>query len=120
MNGKHVLVVDDDESILEVVKIVLEEEGYVVTAISDYEEIDQEIVAKSPDIIVLDIYMPGRNGAEITRQLKTHQYSAHIPIIIASAGTELKSIAEQVGADGYLEKPFEIEELVAVIKNHIQ
>ncbi len=113
---KTVMVCDDDPGILEVIKIILEENNYKVIALSSGKGIQKRIEEQSPDIIFLDLWMPGIEGKEITRVLKKDPQTKDIPIVIISALAETKNIASVVGADGFLAKPFEINELLNTIK----
>jgi len=116
---KKIFIVDDDPSILEVMTIVLEEKGYDVSSISSGPQFF-ELLKKEPhpDLIFLDLWISGSEGTEITKQLKADKKTKNIPIVIVSALNDLESIAENAGADGFLEKPFEIENLLSIVEKH--
>lgn len=115
---KNILVIDDDRSILEVVKIILEENGYEVSTISNASFIEKTLQNKLPDLILVDIWMAGYDGRDVTQQLKSQKETSHIPIIVISAHNETQKIAKDAGADGFLEKPFDIEDLLSVVQKH--
>lgn len=116
--GKKILVADDQHSILEVVKIILEEEGYEVKTVSEGSEVFNSAKEYLPDLILLDIWMPGLNGKSVTKHLKSQKETSNIPIVIISALSQIDKIAKDVGADDYLPKPFDINNLLKVVKKY--
>ncbi len=111
-----ILVVDDEEDIVEFIKIYLEEEGYEVVTAYDGEEALEMVRMESPHLIILDIMLPKVDGFEICRQIRTEKT---VPIIILSARkTDAvdKIVGLELGADDYMIKPFETKELVARVK----
>ena len=117
--GKHILVVDDEEDIVSVVKVRLESAGSDVECAYDGKEGLEKIKARKPDLAILDIMMPGINGSTLCGILKFDDKYKDIPIVILTAkGGELdKEIGETVGADAYIVKPFDAQELIQVIDN---
>lgn len=113
-----VIVIDDDRGILEVVKIILTDQGFEVVAVSEGKDAFESIIKNSPDIVLLDLWMSGMDGREITRQLKSQQETQKIPVIILSALNDVEKKAKEAGADGFLAKPFNISDLLTLIKKH--
>ena len=113
-----ILIVDDEASIRELLKFNLQKEGY--TVLEAEEGTNGLLIAKSekPDLVVLDLMLPGMDGLEICRTLKSQHNTAGIPIIMLTAKNEEidKIIGLELGADDYLTKPFSPRELVARIK----
>lgn len=111
-----VLVVDDDPATREVIEAALTPDYQVLQA-SDGEAAFQLSVETKPDLVLLDVNMPGRNGIWACSQLRTDNRTAHIPVLILSSRRELgdKLEAYAVGADDYLEKPFTMPELKAKV-----
>jgi len=106
-NKRCVLVVDDDEDVLVLMKRTLQSQGYI-PAISPNGENMMDIITQSPpDIILLDIHMKGIDGGTICQLIKTNKTTAGIPILMFSANENIASIAEHCGADGFIKKPFE-------------
>ena len=113
----RVLIVDDDPGILKLVQRALKPKGYeVFTATTGTEGLNQ-VQAEVPDIIVLDKVMPDIDGFEIARRLRREPIFAHIPIVILTGASELgdKLDAFNAGADDFLTKPFEVDELADAV-----
>jgi two-component system phosphate regulon response regulator OmpR len=112
----HILVVDDDDRIRELVKQYLEENNFLVTTAKDAIEAKKKIEIIKFDILVLDIMMPGESGLSLTKNLKKNNST---PIILLTAKGEIQDRIEglELGADDYLGKPFEPKELLLRIKN---
>lgn len=118
MSKETVLIVDDEEDILELIKYNLKTEGYsIITAMTGEAAIK---IAKNqrPDIIVLDLMLPGIDGMEVTRYLKKDSQTEDIPIVMLTAkGDESDIVAGlELGANDYMSKPFSPKELVARIR----
>ena len=114
-----ILVADDDSAILEVMTIVLEGEGHDVVIAKDEEEIFVRLNDSLPRLILLDIGLGGSDGREVTKRLKSAEYTRQIPVVISSANSDTAKIADEIGADGFLSKPFEIDELLRIVNTHI-
>lgn len=112
-----VLVVDDEEDILNLVKTILVGNGYEVFTAKSGEEALTSAVRHQPDIIILDIVMPGISGLEVCRLLKNRKDLEQTPIVVLSAlDREIdKKYIEEAGADEYINKPFDISELLKVV-----
>ena len=115
-NTFHILVVDDDDRIRELVKQYLEENNFIVTSAKDAFDAKKKLDILKFDIIVLDIMMPGESGLTLTKEIKKNNPT---PIILLTAKGETKDRIEglELGADDYLGKPFEPKELLLRIKN---
>lgn len=118
--NKKLLVVDDEQDILEFLKVILEEEGYtVVTSDKDdyLEGLDNDI---PPDLILLDMLLSGKDGREIVKYLKLNEKTKHIPVIMFSAHPGAQEVTRQAGADDFVAKPFEIDQLLNKIAQHLK
>ncbi|KKM12469.1 hypothetical protein SY88_03465 [Clostridiales bacterium PH28_bin88] len=115
--GKRILVVDDDPAITELVRERLEREGFFVAVCHDTLAAEHYLQVEHPDLIVLDVIMPGGDGIEFCRKIRSDPHQQAVPIIFFSVKGELqdKLVGFATGADDYLPKPFELEELVARI-----
>ena len=116
---KKILVVDDDESILDAVSLLLSDYGYEVLSIFKGEEIYEKIKEFHPDLILLDVLMSGKDGREICKNLKSIADTRRIPIMMMSAHPNAKQGANECGADGFISKPFEIESLLSLISRYL-
>ena len=115
-NKFHILVIDDDDRIRELVKEYLEENHFLVTTAKDALDAKKKIEIVKFDILILDIMMPGESGLSLTKEIKQNNPT---PIILLTAKGEAKDRIEglELGADDYLGKPFEPKELLLRIKN---
>lgn len=114
---KTIYIVDDDESILDVLSIMLKEGNYNIIRAKDSVELLSKLDEKC-SLILLDVWMPGKSGDETVRTLKNDKKTKHIPIVLLSALNDLPTIANDCGADGYLQKPFDMQELLDVVKKY--
>lgn len=117
--AKKVFIFDDNIDILELCTIILEDAGYEIKTSSTSNDIISQVNAFIPDIIFMDNWLPDVGGIDATRELKGHAELKHIPVIYFSANNDVKSLAEQAGADGYLSKPFDIIELEDIVSKHL-
>jgi twitching motility two-component system response regulator PilH len=115
---KKILVVDDSMSMIRLIQSVLEQGGYRAIGISDPSRIEQTIDSEHPNLILLDVVMPERNGFQICRALKTSEAYMSIPVIVVSAKSTSSDRywAEQQGANGYIVKPFAAEDLLREVR----
>ncbi len=119
MGYAKILVVDDEEHIVELLKFNLENNGYDVLTAYDGNEALRKTKEKLPDLILLDLMLPKIDGIEVCRELKLNNITNDIPIIMLTAkGEETdKVLGLEIGADDYITKPFSIRELMARIKS---
>ena len=115
----RILVVDDDPSISEMVAILLETEGYEVTVCADGQSVVPLYRAEKPDLVLLDVMLPGMNGVEVCRALREE---SDVPIIMMSALTDSVDVIAglEAGADDYVTKPFENSVLLARVKARLR
>lgn len=113
---KHIFIVDDDEAILDVIKIILEDNGYKTTIVTEGNNFFKKINSQVPDLILLDIWLTGIDGLEITKKLKSSRKYSRVPVVMVSANNRGRQLALNSGADGFLAKPFEIDELIKTVK----
>jgi CheY-like chemotaxis protein len=116
--GKKILVVDDEPDLLKVILLRLKKAGYEVFSGVDGQEALDLARQIMPDLIILDVYLLMFYGNDVTEILKKDDELKHIPIILISATTAktLDEKARECGADAYLKKPFEPEELISLVK----
>lgn len=116
---KKILIADDEEAILEATKEILEQEGYEVITATTSISLQRKYWQEKPDLILLDILMSGTDGREIAYYLRTETKEKTPPIIMMSALPYAEKTAKDAGAVAFLSKPFEMGELIALIKKFI-
>jgi len=118
MKKAKVLVVDDERDIIELVSYNLEKEGFKVISAMDGEKALELVSSKEPEIIILDLMLPGIDGLDVCRELKRNDKTSSIPIIMLTAKGEESDIVIglELGADDYITKPFSPRILVARVK----
>ncbi|WP_299590970.1 response regulator [Mucilaginibacter sp.] len=117
--AKKILVIEDDKDIRDTIVYILEEEGYDVISSGD-SKILRKVNEHDPHLILMDNWLTewksDANGQQLSKELKTDPTTNHIPVIIISAVSNIKEIAEEGLADSYLKKPFDMSELLRVVK----
>jgi len=114
----RVLIVEDDADIRELIRYNLAQEGLIVEEAADGAQALERVKRRVPDLMVLDLMLPGMPGLQVCRQMRAERETAHLPILIVTAkGTEVdKVLGLEMGADDYVVKPFSPRELVARVK----
>ena len=115
---EHILVVEDDEDILELVEYNLAKNGYSVSRVMSGEDGLRAARHKAPDLILLDIMLPGLDGLEVCKLLRTDTHTQHIPIVMLTARGEESDIVSglELGADDYITKPFSPKVMIAKLR----
>jgi len=118
----HILIVDDVSDNIQVAMSILKEKNYQFSFALNGEQALELIKANTFDLILLDIMMPGMDGFEVCKQLKSNQNTQDIPVIFLTAKIDVDSIKAgfEVGAVDYIVKPFHPEELIARVKTHLE
>jgi CheY-like chemotaxis protein len=117
MGIKRVLIADDDEDMLELTRIQLEKNGFLVTCACDGQDALDRIAEAAPDIVLLDILMPRLDGWAVCRFLKANPATSHIPVLFLTCKGQDEDILKihRMDADGYFIKPFDIKDLARQI-----
>jgi CheY-like chemotaxis protein len=116
-----ILVVEDEENIRNLAKMILEGEGYQVITAGDGEDGLEKAETEIPDLIMLDVVLPGKHGHEVCRTLKGKAKTKNIPIVMCTVlGRDADiALSTRAGADGHFTKPFKSEGLIAEVKRHL-
>ena len=114
MASKVVLVVDDDPDILSLVALVLRGEGYVVETAADGAEALAAVARRLPNLILLDMKMAGMDGWQFAREFHA-RYDSGAPIVVLTAADDARKRAQEIGAQGWLGKPFTLDDLIAAV-----
>lgn len=116
MNNKKIMVCDDDQGILDVLQMLLETEDFtVITEIESPNVIDQ-IKSKNPDLLLLDLWMPILSGDQVLKKIRQTEDIKDLPVIVLSASVDGSDIAADAGADAFVAKPFDMDDLIIKIK----
>ena len=118
--SKKILIVDDQNDTLDLLKEIFEDEGYEVTALPYTEDIIRSITQHQPDLVMLDFLLAGINGGELCHQLKTNSLSAHIPVIMLSGYPRGLESLGSYGADAFIAKPFDLAHLTETVKHWLE
>ena len=118
----HILVCDDDPNSREIVQTFLESRGYSVLTAANGEAALAAVQGQRPDLILLDVMMPGMDGWEVARTLKDHADYADIRVVMMTARSDFsdKQKGLQAGADDYLVKPIQLEDLGNTVKRNLE
>lgn len=118
---RTILIVDDSQALLEVLGVAFADAGYAVVTASDGEEVLRKLAASEPDALLLDVYMPRLNGADVCRVVKAHPHWKKIHLVIMSSRVSDGEAASyrRLGADEVLRKPFDVDELVRSVSKRI-
>jgi CheY-like chemotaxis protein len=113
----HILIIEDDPEAAHVLELILKREGHRSTIAMDGQQGLNAMWTLLPDVVLLDLMMPGMDGFEVCRQTRAHPATVHLPVIVVSARTldSDKLRAKQVGVNAYLTKPYSRADLVATI-----
>lgn len=118
--GPVVLIADDDPWIVDLVKTFLQSEGFSVQSARNGQEALCEIAQHRPDIVLLDVMMPIKDGVTCCIELRQNPDTAEMPVVIMSATENVSSRLREIGADGFIAKPFDIEDLLAVLISQLK
>lgn len=118
MARETILLVDDEEDILQLLEYNLSKEGYNVVCVTTGEDALNQARAIAPDLIVLDLMLPGLDGLDVCRELRAHSATRRIPIVMLTARGEEPDVVAglEIGADDYITKPFSPRVLTARVK----
>ena len=118
--AKKILVIDDEGDLLKLTRTRLEASGYKVLTLDSGDRAVEFAKAEKPDLILLDILMPGKNGCDVCKELKADKVTSDIPVIVFTAQYPeeeyVKTNSEEIGADDYILKPFDAQALIAKIE----
>ena len=118
--SSRILVIDDDADIGTMIKLMLEYKGYAVT-VSDRAEKAQEILRNNTvDLVIMDMLLSGTNGIDICERLKQNKTTSHIPVMMISAHPNAKEICMKAGADDFISKPFDMQDMLSKINDLVQ
>ncbi len=114
----HVLLIEDEPNIIEAISFLLRQEGWRVTTHSDGTDALDAIRAGTPDLVILDVMLPGRSGFEILRELRADSEIGALPVLMLTAKGQNRDrrTAEQYGVNRYMTKPFSNADMLAAVR----
>ena len=115
----RILVVDDDPDIGIMIKTILEYHGYVVTVISKADQAEEMLRTGSFGLLIMDMLLSGVNGVDICSGLKQDPTTGHVPVIMISAHPNAQKLCRDAGAEDFISKPFEMQEILAKIEKYV-
>lgn len=118
-NNAHLLVVDDNEDILFMLKTMFQLKGYKVSVKDNAEDIEYYLQQLSPDVILMDMLLSGADGRELCKLIKSNPLISSIPIVMISAMPNADQMCKDAGADYFIGKPFEMEHMLSTVANAI-
>lgn len=116
---KKILIYDDVKEILLLCKTILAKYGFEAVTRTACENIFEDIESTNPDLILMDLWIPGMGGEKAIVSLKRNENTKHIPVLVFSANADIAEISDRVMADGFIEKPFAIPDFIKTIKEHL-
>lgn len=116
--SKKILIVEDERDVVKLLRYNLEKEGFRVSTVADGSLALAEMRREEPDLVILDLMLPGMDGLEVCRQVRRHDKYASVPILMLTARSEEadRVVGLEIGADDYVTKPFSMRELVARVR----
>ena len=118
MTGKQVLLIEDEPNIIEAIRFILSRDGWSVTTHSDGTTALDKVQSVAPDLIILDVMLPGRSGYDILRDLRAHEGTQALPVMMLTARGQSKDreLAERLGVTHFMTKPFSNAEVLENVR----
>jgi len=119
---KHVLLIEDEPNIIEAISFILQRDGWKVSSHSDGLSAVEAVTAATPDLVILDVMLPGRSGFEILRDLRAAPATGALPVLMLTAKGQARDRqeAEAAGVSHFLTKPFSNQEMLSVVNGMVQ
>lgn len=117
--GKKVLLIEDEQNIIEAVSFILSRDGWDVKTHSNGHDAIDAVRTRAPDLVILDVMLPGKSGFDILREIRADQGLSDVPVLMLSARGQAKDVemAEHAGANQYMTKPFSNAEVLDAVRN---
>ena len=114
----HVLLIEDEPNICEAIRFILMRDGFTVSVLSEGREAEAQVRVQRPDVLILDVMLPGRSGYEVLAALRADPETQSLPVLMLTARGQSRdrAEAERVGATGFMTKPFSNAEILAAVR----
>jgi DNA-binding response OmpR family regulator len=118
----HVLLIEDEPNICEAIRFILMRGGFTVSVLAEGRNAEAEVRAQRPDVLILDVMLPGRSGYEVLAALRADPDTADLPVLMLTARGQSRdrAEAERIGASGFMTKPFSNAEILAAVRALVQ
>jgi two-component system cell cycle response regulator DivK len=116
---KKILIIEDEKDILDIATIILEDEGYEVSCITEYPDFESKVDASKADLVLLDLNLRGYHGQDICKYIKGNASMKQTSVVLMSANRDIQAVKEASGADAYICKPFDLKDFINVVKQYI-
>lgn len=116
--GKHVLLIEDEPNIIEAISYILRQDGWTVSAHSDGTSAVARVGQVAPDLVILDVMLPGKSGFEILQEIRSDGETSDLPVLMLTAKGQSKDreAAAAFGADHYMTKPFSNQDMLSAVR----
>lgn len=117
--GKHVLLIEDEPNIIEAIRFILSRDGWRVDTHANGQDAVERVREKAPDLVILDVMLPGKSGYDILRELRNDPASEALPVLILTARgqTRDREMAERIGASRFMTKPFSNADMLDAVRD---
>ncbi|MWD28823.1 response regulator [Aquicoccus sp. SCR17] len=117
--GKHVLLIEDEPNIIEAIRFILSRDGWEVDTHANGQDAVELVRRKSPDLVILDVMLPGKSGYDILRELRSDPGSEGLPVLMLTARGQAKDreLAERIGASRFMTKPFSNADMLDAVRD---
>ncbi|MFC1225311.1 response regulator [Pedobacter sp. BG31] len=112
MDKKKIMICDDDEGIIDVLEMILDEVGHTVISVNDSLKVQAAIDKEQPDLLILDLWMPRLSGQEVLKHLRKHSTHHQLKVIVISASRDGEQVASNAGANQFIAKPFDLNNIL--------
>ena len=119
--GKHVLLIEDEPNIIEAISFILSRDGWQVDTHSNGHDAADVVRTRAPDLLILDVMLPGRSGYDILRELRDDAATEELPVLVLTARGQTKDreLAEQIGATRFMTKPFANADVLDAVRSMV-
>ena len=120
-NPRNILVIEDNKDVLEAITSILEYSGYQPIGLTRFsEEVFDNLNSEEVSLIILDVMLSGYDGRDLAKRLKNREETREVPIVMISAYPNIEASVREAGADGFIQKPFGIDDLIREIEQYLK
>ena len=116
---KRILIIEDEQDIVDIATMILEDEGYQVSSLSEFGNFQNQVQNSHADLVLLDLNLQGYHGRDICKYIKNNEQLNQTSVVLMSANRDIQAIKEEAGADGYISKPFDLMDFISTVKLHL-